>query len=231
MKSVKVALLLLAAVVAAGCSATAPQPSVSNAAQPMASGSAAAAGTTACAYVADGAASRAVNPPPTTNVSATGSTAYTIQLDGRPVRITLKTASAPCTVNSFISLAAQGFYDNTRCHRLGDVPGFQMLQCGDPTATGSGGPGYRFNDELTGSETYPAGTLAMANSGPNTNGSQFFLVFGDSQLSPNYTVFGTIDPAGIAALKQIAAQGSDNAEGTGVGHPRASAKISAVTPG
>ena len=90
-----------------------------------------------------------------------------------------------------------------------------MLQCGDPTATGAGGPGYRFNDELTGTETYPAGTVAMANSGPNTNGSQFFLVFGDTQLSPDYTVFGTIDAAGIAALKQIAAQGTDDSQGSG----------------
>lgn len=138
-KSVKVTLLLLAAIAMVGCSASSPQSSAPSAAQPDASASAQAAGTTSCAYVADGAASRAVNLPPTTDVSATGTKAFTIRLDGRAVGITLKTASAPCTVNSFVSLAAQGFYDNTRCHRLGDTPGFQMLQCGDPTATGAGG--------------------------------------------------------------------------------------------
>ena len=69
--------------------------------------------------------------------------------------------------------------------------GIYVLQCGDPTGTGTGGPGYSFDDELTGDETYPAGTLAMANAGPNTNGSQFFIVYGDTPLPPNYTVFGT----------------------------------------
>ena len=66
-----------------------------------------------------------------------------------------------------------------------------MLQCGDPTATGTGGPGYSYADELSGEETYPAGTLAMANAGPNTNGSQFFIVYEDTELPPSYTVFGS----------------------------------------
>src|SRR5699024_8063385 len=80
---------------------------------------------------------------------------------------------APCTVNSFLSLAGQEYFDDTDCHRL-TTEGIFVLQCGDPTGTGSGGPGYSFADELDGSETYPAGTLAMANAGPDTNGSQFF---------------------------------------------------------
>lgn len=223
-RSLKTTIIVLLAVAATGCAST-------SAATPGGPNpGSAAAGTTTCVYQASGTASRAATLPPTADVPATGTVSYKIELDGHPIGLTLDRSAAPCTVNSFTSLAAQGFYDDTRCHRLGDVPGFQMLQCGDPTGTGSGGPGYRFADELRGSETYPAGTLAMANAGPNTNGSQFFLVFGDTRLDPNYTVFGTIDADGIAALRKIAAAGSDNAEGSGAGHPKAPARISAVTP-
>ncbi len=106
-----------------------------------------------------------------------------------------------------------------------------MLQCGDPTGTGAGSPGYRFAEELTGKETYPAGTLAMARtSQPSSQGSQFFLVFGDTQLRPDYTVFGTIDAAGVKALAALAAQGTDNSEGVGVGRPVAPAVITSVKP-
>ncbi|HAM43730.1 MAG TPA: peptidylprolyl isomerase, partial [Propionibacteriaceae bacterium] len=147
------------------------------------------------------------------------------------VPITLDRANAPCAVNSFISLAEQGFYDDTPCHRLGVATGFSMLQCGDPTGTGAGGPGYQYSEELTGNETYPAGTLAMARtSAPGSQGSQFFLVFDDTQLSPDYTVFGTIDATGIAVLKQVAAAGTDNSEGEGVEHPAKPVTITAVTP-
>jgi peptidyl-prolyl cis-trans isomerase B (cyclophilin B) len=94
-----------------------------------------------------------------------------------------------------------------------------VLQCGDPTGTGEGGPGYRYKDELptdllpaptdpTGARRiYPRGTLAMANAGPDTNGSQFFLVYADSALRPNYTIFGTVHRAGLATLDRIAAGG------------------------
>ena len=83
-----------------------------------------------------------------------------------------------------------------------------MLQCGDPSASGTGGPGYSFADELSGSETYPAGTLAMANSGPDTNGSQFFIVLADADLPPAYTVFGTVDAAGLKVAQDIEADGN-----------------------
>jgi peptidyl-prolyl cis-trans isomerase B (cyclophilin B) len=144
----------------------------------------------------------------------------------------LNRAAAPCAVNSFVSLASQGFFDSTACHRLGDVPGnFQMLQCGDPTGTGAGSPGYRFAEELTGKETYPAGTLAMARtSQPSSQGSQFFLVYGDTTLKPDYTVFGTIDAAGLKELAALAAQGTDNSEGMGVGKSLAPAEITSVKP-
>ena len=95
-----------------------------------------------------------------------------------------------------MSLAEQGYFDDTTCHRL-TTQGIFVLQCGDPTATGGGGPGYSFEDELDGAEKYPAGTIAMANAGPDTNGSQFFLVYEDTELPPSYTTFGTIDDAGL----------------------------------
>lgn len=131
----------------------------------------------------------------------------------------LDNAKSPCTVNSFANLAQKGFYDETRCHRLTTSPGLSVLQCGDPTGAGTGGPGYQFGDEYPINEypagdpglgqpvVYPRGTLAMANGGPATNGSQFFLVYKDSQLPPNYTVFGTIDETGLATLDKVAAAG------------------------
>ena len=107
-----------------------------------------------------------------------------------------------------MSLAEQGYFDATPCHRL-TTQGIFVLQCGDPTGTGTGGPGYSFDDELSGDETYPAGTLAMANAGPNTNGSQFFIVYEDTQLPPAYAVFGTVDEAGIKIVQEVAEKGTD----------------------
>ncbi len=110
-----------------------------------------------------------------------------------------------------------------------------MLQCGDPTGTGSGGPGYSFDDELDslpkadqdGTIAYPAGTLAMANAGPSTNGSQFFLVYGDSRLPPAYTVFGQVDDAGLKILEGVAAQGTT--DGGPDGAPKQAVDITKVT--
>jgi peptidyl-prolyl cis-trans isomerase B (cyclophilin B) len=132
----------------------------------------------------------------------------------------LDNAKAPCTVNSFASLAQQGYFNDTPCHRLTTSPGLSVLQCGDPTGKGTGGPGYGFVNEYPSDQfrpddpalqspvVYPRGTLAMANTGaPGSNGSQFFLVYKDSQLPPNYTAFGTIDATGLATLDKIAAAG------------------------
>jgi peptidyl-prolyl cis-trans isomerase B (cyclophilin B) len=127
-------------------------------------------------------------------------------------------------VNSFEYLASEGFYDGVTCHRL--ALGF-VLQCGDPTGAGIGGPGYRFDDELDGSETYPYGVLAMANSGPNTQGSQFFIVIGhDVQLPPNYTVFGSVDAESMNRIETgIVAHGIDGPAGAREGYPNQGADI------
>jgi len=113
---------------------------------------------------------------------------------------------APCTVNSFGFLAGKGFYDGTQCHRM--LAGAEgILQCGDPSATGRGGPGYSFADENLTGATYPRGTIAMANSGKDTNGSQFFLVFRASAFPPNYTPFGRIT-SGLDILDKVAKGGT-----------------------
>jgi len=106
---------------------------------------------------------------------------------------------APNTVNNFVFLARQGFYNNVKFHRI--IKGF-MAQTGDPTGTGAGGPGYRFADEKV-NRPYSRGTLAMANAGPNTNGSQFFIIHQDYPLPPNYTIFGKLS-AGLDVLDKIA---------------------------
>lgn len=194
--------------------------------------SAPAGGATTCSYEHDGSGGgKAVTLPPTTpNVS--GSVPATIHTNVGDLKLTLAANKAPCTVNSFVSLARQGFYDNTTCHRLGTVPGFEMLQCGDPLGNGSGGPGYSIPDELTGHETYGAGTLAMARTAaPHSGGSQFFLVFGDTQLPPDYTVFGTLDASAIKTLEKVAAAGTDDAEAQGVGHPRTNVTFTSVSVG
>ena len=121
---------------------------------------------------------------------------------------------APKTVGILSYLAQNGFYDGIKCHRL-TTDGIFVLQCGDPAGNGSGGPGFQFEDEnlpkadASGSTIYPRGTVAMANSGPNTNGSQFFLVYQDSPLPPNYSVWGTIT-TGLDLLDSIAKAGTSN---------------------
>jgi|UniRef100_UPI00404AB7BC peptidyl-prolyl cis-trans isomerase B (cyclophilin B) len=118
-------------------------------------------------------------------------------------------AKAPFTMTSIAALAKGGFYNNTLCHRL-TTQGLFVLQCGDPTATGSGGPQFTYPDEnlpANKKNNYPAGTVAMANSGPNTNGSQFFLVYANTTLAPSYTIWGTIT-SGLDIVKAIAKAGA-----------------------
>jgi peptidyl-prolyl cis-trans isomerase B (cyclophilin B) len=133
------------------------------------------------------------------------------------ITVRMLTDKAPCTTFSFRFLASRGYYNQTHCHRL-TVQGIFVLQCGDPTGTGAGGPGYAFNDENLAGATYPAGTVAMANAGPNTNGSQFFFTWKDTTLAPDYTPFGTVI-GGMNVLQKIAAAGDDQQNGPGDGYP------------
>ncbi|BCI52960.1 peptidyl-prolyl cis-trans isomerase [Mycolicibacterium litorale] len=206
-------------------SAQTPTPTTSAAAEPAAEGQLPAfappAGLGAdCQYPAAGPASKQVNPPRTGQVpTEPAEVSVSMTTNQGNLGLLLDNAKAPCTVNSFASLAQQGYFNETPCHRLTTSPTLSVLQCGDPTGQGTGGPGYEFANEyptnqfqpddpaLQEAVLYPRGTLAMANAGPNTNGSQFFLVYKDSQLPPGYTVFGRIDDTGLATLDKIAQAG------------------------
>lgn len=180
-----------------------------------------------CAYPAAGQAERPVSAPAPGD-EPTGDVSAVLQTSAGEIPLTLTADRTPCTVGSFVSLAEQQYFDDTPCHRL-TTQGIFVLQCGDPSGTGTGGPGYRFADELDGSETYPAGTVAMANAGPGTNGSQFFLVYEDTELPPNYTVFGSLAPEGLEVVRTIAADGT--ATGGGDGAPATPVTITGVTIG
>lgn len=178
-----------------------------------------------CSYPADSQSGAKDVNAPDEEPQAKGKVKATIATNAGDLAVTLDADGAPCTVNSFLSLAKQKYFADTDCHRL-TTEGIFVLQCGDPSGTGSGGPGYSFADELDGSETYPAGTLAMANSGPNTNGSQFFVVYDDSSLPPDYTVFGSLDEASTKTVADIAAKGTDS--GAGDGAPKQKVTITEV---
>lgn len=155
------------------------------------------------------------------------------------IEITMDAGATPHTVNSFAFLAGEGYFDHTRCHRL-VTEGLHLLQCGDPEGTGQGGPGYTIPDEnLDAPEisdgVYPAGTVAMANkynptedSGRDSGGSQFFLVYEDSELPADYTPFGTVT-AGQDVLRTIAGAGSSPDPQTGATTPNATVVIDEAT--
>ncbi|MFB8777911.1 peptidylprolyl isomerase [Streptomyces broussonetiae] len=167
-------------------------------------------------------------------ISIDKSAKYTMKLATTcgDIDIDLKASAAPHTVNSFNFLAGKGYFDHTTCHRL-TTNGIYVLQCGDPTGSGTGGPGYTIPDENLKDESlkddvYPAGTVAMANTGQkDSGGSQFFLVYQDSQLPPNYTPFGTVSESGMAVLKKIADAGENT--GAGDGAPNATVVINEAT--
>jgi peptidylprolyl isomerase/peptidyl-prolyl cis-trans isomerase B (cyclophilin B) len=142
--------------------------------------------------------------------------------------ITLDAKSAPNTVNNFVVLARYHFYDGIPFHRI--VPGF-VVQGGDPQASGLGGPGYKFDDELPKAGSYKIGSVAMANSGPNTNGSQFFIITGDSgtSLPPQYSLFGTVT-SGMDVVKAIEAVGTpETGTDPNGGKPTQVVTISSIT--
>ena len=158
------------------------------------------------------------------NAGITEANKATISFTTNQGEIVIETtpALAPLTVNAIAALAQKNYFDNTICHRL-TTEGIYVLQCGDPTGTGTGGPGFNIPDENLPQPTennYPAGTVAMANAGPGTSGSQFFLVYQDTSLGPDYTIWGSIT-SGIDILQTIATAGvvdggTDGAPVTGV---------------
>ena len=171
--------------------------------------------------------------PPPSRPTVQGQVHVVIKTTIGDLGATLDADKTPCTVNSFVSLARQGFFDNSPCHRLTTAESrIYVLQCGDPTGTGTGGPGYTVPDELSGQETYGPGTLAMANtSQPDTGGSQFFMVYRNTPLPPSYTVFGHLDDTALARVQKAARAGTDNAFGPGDGHPKVTVTIDGVTAG
>ncbi len=194
-----------------------------------------------CAYRADGEvtqnpAHRLSGKPeavaedkPVTVVVDTSSGAIPVKLD---------VAKTPCTVRSFVFLATQDYFTNTTCHRLTAYEQLKVLQCGDPSGTGTGGPGYVVPDEFPvglkaaggGSVIYPRGTVALANAGPGTGGSQFFVVYGDSAIPPTYSVFGETDATGLSTVDQVAGRGvSPSSSDPGDGQPATTVTIVRAT--
>jgi peptidyl-prolyl cis-trans isomerase B (cyclophilin B) len=188
-----------------------------------------------------------VGKPPTTNIPKSGTSTMTITTNLGVVEAELDQAGAPCTVASFTYLAGKQFFDNSKCHRL-TTSGIYVLQCGDPSASGSGGPAYKFPDERLPSPTdtpstgpsgspsagtatnlYPAGTLAMANSGADTNGSQFFIVYKDgSALEAKYTIFGKVIK-GLDIVQKVAAAGVTPGSSDTDGAPKTAVTIQSLT--
>lgn len=175
-------------------------------------------------------AAKPVAVPDITQAPTEGQVAVTLRMNRGEVPLTLDRSKAPCTVENIVRLTQAQYFDGSTCHRLTTGESLKVLQCGDPTGTGSGGPGYTVNDEKPtdlqpiensgGAVNYTRGLVAMANTGrPNSGGSQFFLVYGDSMLPPDYTVFGTIGEPGLVVLDQIAAAGLTGEQRPGDGAP------------
>ena len=193
-------------------------------------------GTVSCTYAPDDSGNPnltdAGTPPNPESTPTEGTVTLVMSTGQGDIPLVLDRAKAPCAAASFTYLAQQKFFDGSSCHRMVNGEAFGVLQCGDPTGTGQGGPTYKMAEEVTPDTTYPRGTIAMAKSGaPNTTGSQFFLVFTDAQLPPDYTVVGTVDEAGLAVLDQIAAAGNDGSmEPTpGGGKPNVPVVINTMT--
>jgi peptidyl-prolyl cis-trans isomerase B (cyclophilin B) len=202
---------------------------------------------THCSYASASAGTVVKSSLPTASPDYKAAYTASINTNLGPIKIDLANSKATCTVNSFAHLASDDFWNNTQCHRLSTTDGLYMLQCGDPTAKasqtlscssstlGTGGPGYEFASEnlptagSSGSVTYKAGTVAMANSGGATNGSQFFLVFKNTTLGPDYTPFGTIT-SGLDILQNVAKAGTScTFAGAGGGVPKDKVIIDSVS--
>ena len=178
-----------------------------------------------CTYTKGGTAIKNVGQPANGKVTTSGTVTVDVTTTQGNMTFALDRAKAPCTVNSFTYLAGKKYFDNTPCHRLTTAANFGVLQCGDPGGSGSGGPGYAFGDELDKNGKYTKGVLAMANSGPNTNGSQFFIVYKNTQLAPNYTIFGTVTK-GLDVVEKVAKGGTASGDD---GKPKTAISLKTVT--
>jgi peptidyl-prolyl cis-trans isomerase B (cyclophilin B) len=244
---------LTAAFAFGGTPAAKPKASASASASATASASAStvAEPATHCTYDTSGVAAAVKKvsvPTATPNYKATYTAAIHTNLG--TIDLNLLNSKATCTVNSFVHLATAGFFNGSQCHRIVNSEGLYVLQCGDPTAKattkltcstasnapGTGGPGYEFASEnlptgasSSGTVTYAAGTVAMANSGSSTtNGSQFFMVFKNSTLGPDYTPFATIT-SGLDILQKVANAGTSCTYSSGGGAPKEKVIINSVT--
>ena len=190
--------------------------------------------TVSCAWAQqDGGPAVDADQPPD-DVPARGTAVLRMATGQGGLTLTLDRAAAPCASAALVALAEQGFFDGSPCHRETDTDGLQVLQCGDPTGTGAGGPPWTYPTDVDGRETYSRGTVAMANSGRGHDGSQFFLVWDDStnlNRQPNYTIFGRMDSASRDVVAQIAGEGQDGSNPDGTGKPNNPAEITKVTKG
>jgi peptidyl-prolyl cis-trans isomerase B (cyclophilin B) len=191
-------------------------------------------GTVTCTYTPDTTQNpnlKDVGTPPKPQATlAKGTSTVLMSTNQGDLTLTLDHAKAPCAAASFTYLASKKFFDGSPCHRLVNQQNFGVLQCGDPSGTGSGGPTYKYGEEVTDKTTYPRGTIAMAKtSAPNTTGSQFFLCFVDTSLPAQYTVVGTVDEPGLAVLKKVADGGIKDVGPTGDGAPAVPVTIKTMT--
>lgn len=192
--------------------------------------------TVTCEYPEAGDASREVAIPKGKSIPAKGEVTVNFATKQGDIEMTLDRSLAPCTVNAITDMISAKYYDDTVCHRMTDG-GIFVLQCGDPTGQGSGGPGFQFANEYPTDEAddealgkmalYPKGSLAMANAGPDTNGSQFFINYKDSELPPAYTYFGNLTAKGQKTIDAIAAKGVK--DGAGNGQPAEEVRITKAT--
>lgn len=190
--------------------------------------------TVQCEYNESGEAANDATVPNGDDISTEGTVTVNFTTNQGEIPMELDRALAPCTVNAITDLVDQGYYDDTICHRM-TTGGLAVLQCGDPTGSGSGGPGFQFANEYPTDELddtavqsiYPRGSIAMANAGPDTNGSQFFLNYADSTLAPDYTYFGNVTEEGLETLDAIAETGVEG--GASDGAPAEEVRIESAT--
>lgn len=192
--------------------------------------------TVTCEYTETGDASREVPTPQGKDIPTKGEVTVNFATKQGDIEMTLDRSLAPCTVNAITDMISAKYYDDTVCHRMTDG-GIFVLQCGDPTGKGSGGPGFQFANEYPTDEAddtamaqpalYPKGSIAMANAGEDTNGSQFFINYKDSQLPPAYTYFGNLTEKGQKTIDAIAAKGVK--DGQSDGEPAEEVRITKAT--